>query len=324
MTNRRRFLSHRVIGTGGLRRCAGGVLGPAKRKLVNEKTPACDRALASLEGLSVGDAYGEQFFLHRRLLDEPTPQTVPGPWPWTDDTAMAIAIVDVLREHGRIDQDALAYQFHRNYQRDPFRGYGRGMRELLPEIAAPGAWKLLAPRLFGGQGSLGNGSAMRVAPVGAFFAPDLDRVVHEAALSAEVTHYHPEGAAGAIAVAVAAALASEYRDRRPGEFVQAVIQHTPAGPTRRGLMLARDLGPDAPPLAAGVHLGNGTRVTCEDTVPLVVWSAARNLSNFELALWDTLRARGDLDTTCAMVGGILAAGGVMPPPAWTRAREPLP
>lgn len=290
---------------------------------MHKPVAALDRALASLEGLSVGDAYGEQFFLHRHLLDEPAPQTVPGPWFWTDDTAMAIAIVEVLRRHGTIDQDALAQQFHRNYEREPLRGYGPGMRKLLPELARLGAWRLLAPQLFGGQGSLGNGSAMRVAPIGAFFAPDVDRVVEQAALSAEVTHCHPEGVAGAIAVAVAAALASDYRDR-PGDLLQAVIDRTPAGGTRRGLMLARDLGPEAPPLAAGVHLGNGSRVTCEDTVPFVIWSAARNLGNFELALWDTVRARGDLDTTCAMVGGILAAGGVMPPPAWVQAREPLP
>ncbi len=279
-----------------------------------------ERALTCLEGLSVGDAYGEQFFPRRHLLDLPTPPTIPGPWAWTDDTAMALAIVDVLREHGRIDQDALAHRFHVVYERDPYRGYGRGMRELLPLIAEPGAWRVHAPKLFHQQGSQGNGSAMRVAPVGAYFAPDLDRVVEQAALSAEVTHTHPDGVAGAIAVAVAAALAS----MQPEDFLQTVIDHTPPGSTRRGLLLARDLGPDAPPLAAGVHLGNGTRVTCEDTVPFVIWSAARNLADYEQALWDTVRARGDMDTTCAMVGGIVAAGGVLPPPAWTRAREPLP
>lgn len=281
-------------------------------------------ALASLDGLSVGDAYGERFFLFRDRLDEPFPPMVPAPWLWTDDTAMALALVEVLREHGRIDQDALAYRFHVRYQDDPWRGYGRGMRELLPALAPPGAWRREAGRLFGGQGSMGNGSAMRVAPLGAYFAPDLERVVEQAALSAEVTHCHPDGVAGAIAVAVAAALATDYQDRAPQELLQAVIDQTPAGSVRRRLMRARDLGPEAPPLAAAVHLGNGSEVTCEDTVPFVIWSAARNLASFETALWDTVRARGDMDTTCAMVGGILAAGGVAPPPAWLAAREPLP
>ncbi|MCA9795602.1 MAG: ADP-ribosylglycohydrolase family protein [Candidatus Eremiobacteraeota bacterium] len=108
-------------------------------------------------------------------------------------------------------------------------------------------------------------------------APDLERVVEQAARSAEVTHCHPEGVAGAIAVAVASGLASQYRDRPPRDLIQAVLDHTPAGATRHGLALALDLGPEATPLAAGVHLGNGTRMTCEDTVPFVIWSAARNL-----------------------------------------------
>lgn len=280
-----------------------------------------ERALASLEGLSVGDAYGELFFLYHRLLEHPTAQTPPAPWHWTDDTAMAIGLVEVLMKHGRIDQDALAERFHANYQSEPLRGYGRGMRALLPRIAAPGAWKVHTRELFGGEGSLGNGSAMRVAPLGAYFADDLDQVVEQARLSAEVTHCHPDGPAGAIAVAVAAALAAR---KHQGDFLEAVIDLTPRGPVKNGLIFARDLGPDAPPQAAGVRLGNGTRVTCEDTVPFAVWSAARNLHDFETAMWDTVRARGDIDTTCAMVGGILAAGGTLPPPAWTQAREPLP
>lgn len=53
---------------------------------------------------------------------------------------------------------------------------------------------------------MGNGGAMRAAPVGAYFADDLDKVLCHARASAEVTHGHIEGIAGAMAVAVAAAL----------------------------------------------------------------------------------------------------------------------
>ena len=41
-------------------------------------------------------------------------------------------------------------------------------------------WRVTSREAFGGSGSLGNGSAMRVAPIGAWFADDLDRVVKEA------------------------------------------------------------------------------------------------------------------------------------------------
>jgi ADP-ribosylglycohydrolase len=57
-----------------------------------------------------------------------------------------------------------------------------------------------------GRGSFGNGGAMRIAPLGAFFADDVERVVVEARRAREVTHAHPEAVARAVAVAVAAAL----------------------------------------------------------------------------------------------------------------------
>src|SRR5258707_3583505 len=78
-----------------------------------------------------------------------------------------------------------------------------------------GHWREEAQALFGGQGSFGNGSAMRVAPLGAYFADDLDAVVEQASRSAEVTHAHAEASAGAIAVSLAAAQA--WRPREPGQ-----------------------------------------------------------------------------------------------------------
>src|ERR1700751_2066446 len=52
-----------------------------------------------------------------------------------------------------------------------------------------------AQALFGGQGSFGNGSAMRVATLRAYFADDLDMVVEQAERSAVTTHCHPEAVA---------------------------------------------------------------------------------------------------------------------------------
>ena len=53
---------------------------------------------------------------------------------------------------------------------------------------------------------------MRVAPLGAYFADDLEMVRAQAVLAAEVTHAHPEGIAGAVAVALAAAWACRLRE----------------------------------------------------------------------------------------------------------------
>ena len=52
-------------------------------------------------------------------------------------------------------------------------------------------------------------------------------------------------------------------------------------------------------------LGNGTALSAQDTVPYVLWCAAEQLYSHGHALWLTARGFGDVDTTCAMVGGIV-------------------
>src|SRR2546423_91533 len=87
-----------------------------------------NRARLALEGLSVGDALGEtcfQFDNYQAVIEDPR-ATARGPWPWTDDTAMALGIFEVLEELGAIDQDRLAKRFASRWQAAPWRGYGAG------------------------------------------------------------------------------------------------------------------------------------------------------------------------------------------------------
>lgn len=287
------------------------------------------RALLSLDGLSVGDAFGERFFGPVDLVAEwvearrlPAP-----PWKYTDDTEMALAIVQVLDEHGRIDADRLARLFGKRYRANRNRGYGATAHDILERIHLGLPWREVSSAVFDGTGSKGNGGAMRVAPLGAYFADDLERAAAEARLSAEVTHFHPEGQAGAMAVAVAAAWASRWpgSGSSPRALFDVVLAHTPPGPTRDGVERARAWPLDTSPTAAAKELGSGQQVLSEDTVPFVIWCAVRHLGHYEEALWCTVAGRGDRDTTCAMVGGIVAlsAGRGAIPAAWLSAREPL-
>jgi poly(ADP-ribose) glycohydrolase ARH3 len=125
---------------------------------------------------------------------------------YTDDTQMTIGVVETLLDRGRIDGDALAARFVANYH--PDRAYGPGARALINEIAGGADWRVAAQAMFGGEGSLGNGAAMRVAPLGLFFAHDLTELLAQATCSAEVTHRHPIGIDAARLMAVAAALAA--------------------------------------------------------------------------------------------------------------------
>ncbi len=302
---------------------------PLTPDLPEDHAERMDRARISLEGLSLGDAFGECFFTAQAdwlISQRALPRE---PWRYTDDTAMALSIVDTLAERARIDGDALARRFADRYRDEPGRGYGGMAHTILAAIGRGVAWQEAAGKAFGGEGSMGNGGAMRVGPVGAYFADDFEAVVENARASARVTHAHPDGQAGAIAAAVAAAQAWRMRDTA-GEprsaLLEAAIEHTPEGKTREGLAVARRL-----PLGESVHsaaevLGNGSLVVSFDTVPFALWCAARHLAGYEEALWATVSGLGDCDTTCAIVGSIvaLAVGRDGLPAAWLAAREPLP
>ena len=279
----------------------------------------------SLEGLSVGDAFGERFFQPPGILGAALQERrVPGqaPWTWTDDTAMAISIVETLTAQGTIEPNELAGRFGRRYSAEPSRGYGGGAHDVLAQLSLGTPWAKAAASLFKGQGSMGNGAAMRVAPLGAFFSgAPMSTVVEEAHRSAAVTHAHPDGQAGAVAVAVAAACLA--KQETLAQVWTQVLARTPHGLTRDGLQKASRLGFDVPATHAAAELGSGAKVLSSDTVPFSMWCALKHHDDFVEAMWTTVSGLGDRDTTCAIVGGLVALND--PPPAqWVRAREPLP
>ncbi|MFF4340575.1 ADP-ribosylglycohydrolase family protein [Kitasatospora sp. NPDC001540] len=346
----------------------------------------------ALEGLALGDAFGERWFGLFRTPAEAFEQIrarrtpAEAPWHWTDDTAMALCVYRALLDQDGVNRTQLAAMFGATFLADPGRGYGHGMKRLLPVLAEqPQRWESEAATLFDGQGSLGNGAAMRVAPLGAWFADDLDETAEQAAYSAEVTHAHPEGVAGAVAVALrpsrpdlagrpppgippgstgetpkytqyegvppalpagrpttradptrsereglAAALAA--RGRTDGgapagaPLLREVAARTPAGAVREGVRAAAELSPGTEPWRAADLLGNGQRVRASDTVPFALWSAAHHLDSLTDALWTTAEGLGDVDTTCAITGGVVAArtGLTAVPAAWRERREGLP
>ena len=284
------------------------------------------RALRSLEGLSVGDAFGEQLLAQpatilRRMERR---EVMTGMWPYSDDTVMAMSIVETLHHHGRIDQDWLAGRFARKYQLDPTRGYGSMAHMVLADIARGRPWRQAAGAAFGGKGSMGNGGAMRAAPIGAYFAGDLPTAAAEARLSAEVTHAHPEGQAGAMAVAAAAAWVAARPSEAAGLFA-AVLDVMPAGETRNAIENAAALGADTNVDHVIDLLGNGSRVLAQDTVPFALWCACHHMDDYPGALWTAVSRFGDCDTLCAIVGGIVALspGEIGVPEEWRQHREPL-
>ena len=192
------------------------------------------------------------------------------------------------------------------------------------------------------EGSCGNGSAMRVAVLGAFLGGVVglqpDRMIAEAALQAQVTHCHPEGIAGAIAITrLAYDIAMFERDFRykikePGTLAEQcfgeLLKSVPVSQVRDGILKAKDLSFETPIGKAIEILGNGTHVTCQDTVPLCCWLVLKAFKKYkpenwyEQAIIETSMAFGDVDTNCAIVGGVI--GIVSPPPEkWKKFCNPM-
>ena len=296
----------------------------------SNRTVAFERAVLSLNGLSVGDAFGQCFFQARDAYSrQPGRKRLPhAPWLFTDDTEMSLSVVAVLAECGAVDQDRLANSFAWRYSYD--RAYGPSMHRVLARIRDGESWRAVAADSFAGQGSFGNGAAMRAAPVGAYFADDPSLATEQARLSAIITHSHPEGGAGAMAVALAAAEACRCRAEgvRAGhsEFLALVIGRLPPSEVRSRLVRAQAISkPSSLDYPVSV-LGNGVNLSAQDTVPYALWCCGQALDDYQAALWLAAEAGGDSDTLCAIVGGVVACfvGTVGVPEGWKERREPFP
>lgn len=269
-------------------------------------------ARTSLIGLSVGDAFGQTFFgEEEKVLDRISKRELrESEWYFTDDTVMGIAVYKILEEYGEIHQSELAKVFADNYSKDWHRGYGGTAHDILQAIGAGEDWRNVSPKAFAGIGSMGNGAAMRVAPIGAFYYDNLSKIKEQARLSAEVTHFNEEGIAGAVAIALAAGIILESKIKSnilsATEIIEKIFYETPESDTKYAIRKALQVSKSSNIDFVISVLGNGSRIIAQDTVPLAIWCIAHYKDNYEEALWKTVSALGDRDTTCAIVGSVVA------------------
>ena len=135
----------------------------------------------------------------------------------------------------------------------------------------------------------------------------------------------PDGEAGAIAIAVATATAWQMRsskDDTPRVDSRSPQTHA-TWPNATGDKQSsgdpRFVNRSGP---RSRLLVTAARVIASDTVPFCLWCAARHLRSFEQAMWSTVSGRGDRDTTCAIVGAIVAlsVGSDKLPSDWLEAQ----
>lgn len=198
---------------------------------------------------------------------------------FTDDSVLTVATAEkLLTEKGYAD---LYRRYGRRY---PDAGYGGRFK----------SWIFDAE--MGPYNSYGNGSAMRIAPVGWAFDA-LEETLAEAERSARPTHDHPEGIRGAQAVAGAMFMA---RDGRSKEEI------------RR--WLGERFHYDMERTAAEIRPRYGFDVTCQGSVPEAL-IAFLEADSFEAAVRNAVFLGGDADTQGAIAGAVAEAffGGVPAP-----------
>lgn len=205
---------------------------------------------------------------------------------YTDDTICTIAVADSLLK-GR-DYGASIHQWCRRYPH-PMGGYGGRFRKwVLSDTPKP-------------YGSFGNGSAMRVSPIGWWFDQPAD-LIDEATKSAECTHNHEQGIAGAIAVAASIAKCRQLRNLKKGgtitrdEILWSGINHG----------IYEYVQSPADFHVALEQYRNKFDETCQGTVPVAMQIILESTC-FEDALRKAVSLGGDADTLGAIVGSIAEA-----------------
>lgn len=189
----------------------------------------------------------------------------------TDDTVLTVAVADCIL-HGK-DYTATFREYGHRY---PYAGWGAMFFDWLSmENPAP-------------YNSFGNGSAMRVSPIG-FALSTLEEVLAEAKRSAEVSHNHPEGIKGAQAIASCIFLARQGESKEEiKEFVESEFDYD----------LSRTIDEIRPSYRF--------YETCQRSVPEAIIAFLES-TDYEDAVRKAVSLGGDADTLACMTGGIAQA-----------------
>ena len=190
---------------------------------------------------------------------------------FTDDTVLTVAVAEAILSGGPYVDSV-----RRIGRRYPYAGYGGSFSRWLhsDDLEPYNSW--------------GNGSAMRVSPVGFAFSTE-NEVLHQARMTAEITHNHPEGIKGAQATALAIYLARTGRNKKA---IQARIKD----------LFAYDLDrtvDDIRPLYS-------FDISCQGTVPEAM-VAFLDSNSYEDAVRNAISLGGDSDTLACITGGVAEA-----------------
>jgi ADP-ribosylglycohydrolase len=223
-------------------------------------------------GAVIGDIIGST--RERENIKSVDFELLPSESRMTDDSILTIATMAALNQNFQTPLYSLWYR--KNYRLYPKAGFGKGFRKWAEaESMEP-------------NDSWGNGSAMRVGPIGLVY-PNLRITLEEAELSASITHANPEGVKGAKAIAGAVYLARTCPQSNAKEQIRKFITD--------------EIGYNLDFTLDSIRDDYQFDVSCQGSVPQAI-NAFLESTSFESAIRLAISIGGDSDTIAAMAGSI--------------------
>ena len=265
-----------------------------------------DKIAGLMFGILLGDALGSRFIDKEPDEIPPLDMEYVRAHPaknYTDDTQMAISVLEEMVENGVIDQSSLRERFLHRFS--PWRGYGGGMLEVIERWRGGESIGITASSLYNGSGNFGNGAAVRIAPIALFFKLDetaaLNEQVHRCAL---LTHTHPYGVAGALLHAAAVLMA--LNDVPENEWIARIFKLPIESAYKIKLgRMTQCLERKASAHESVKEIGNSPQAI--EAVPAALYSVLRHPDSFIDALLFSISMGGDTDTIGAMAGALAGA-----------------
>jgi ADP-ribosylglycohydrolase len=287
----------------------------------------CDATPAVLVGTAIGDALGMPYEsysdeVHPGLADwdgeytEGMHHKLPA-GSFTDDTEMSIALAESLIEKFAFDPADVAARYLAWSKGTP-HGMGGTTRKAMKALAGGKSWKESGVVL-ADPAAIGNGTAMRCAPLGVVFKSwkesgvvfERSTLVPYLRTDAEITHRHVEAAAAsqAVGLVVTAVIGSTrpFASVEMLEYAADAARHglpetlVSAGLDRAVQLCKKNLSP------ADAVAVLGRRGNAAQTVSSALYCAAYHSDNFIEGVWAAVRGGGDTDTRGAITGAVLGA-----------------
>lgn len=271
-----------------------------------------DRFAGCLLGLAIGDSLGSRLEGYstdavRRARNLERDEFLEELWDWsrgrwTDDTKMALALAESIVESNGFNPEQAARKYLEWYDSGDWRGIGNITRQSLSNLKEGAGWQDSGIEA---DWAAGNGTAMRVAPIGLLHAKSLERLKEDAKNDAIITHNNHEAINGSIAVSYAVA-----RLAKGGVDTSALIQDTldfiePSEVLLRLEVAQKLIEQGTHPFDALLDIGTGGYVV--ETVASAFYCFLSSKDSFNSAVYNAIMGGNDTDTTAAITGTLSGA-----------------